>query len=91
MKNIKNFLKFILNILPIIIILLGVLIPPIWLISSIKNSNVVSHEKVLIDKPYTYAVRLLCIDNKEYIFINGQSSVVLPNNNDNGKIKLCNY
>lgn len=48
-----------------------------------------SHAK-LINRGYAYTVRSLCLDHKEYFFINGQSSVVLPNT-ESGITKYCDY
>ena len=55
-----------------------------------SKSLTVKHEKIIIDKSQ-YVVRSLCLDNKEYFFVNGEGSSIIENKDENNKVKNCNY
>lgn len=63
---------------------------PVYNLFVATNNQQKQHVKQIVSEPYTYTVRSLCLDYKEYFFINGQSSVVLPNS-ESGNIKSCDY
>ena len=78
-------LNFIL-ILTILLMVFG-----IWLqLDEITPKDNYNNHVKLITLSYAYAVRSLCLDHKEYFFVNAQSSVVFPNN-ESGVVKNCNY
>lgn len=77
----KKYILIITGIFSLVIILFSIVL---------MFKSITPHEKIIIEKPQ-YVVRTLCLDNKEYYFINGEGSAIIENKDALGHIKSCNY